>query len=58
MSRANHLEVSARKHAKNGIHAIEIVELADSNMALKTWLGLGNICDLAIKCDHINNRII
>lgn len=43
---------------KNGIHASEIVELADINMALKTWLGLGDICDLAIKCDHINNRII
>lgn len=50
MSRANHLEMSVRKpwllllsRAKNGVHASEIVELADINMALKTWLGLGTL---------------
>lgn len=40
---------------ENGTRAGDVLELASINMALKTWLELGNIFDQAVKCGHIKN---
>lgn len=40
---------------KNGTRDGDVLELASINMALETWLELGNICDLAVKSGHIKN---
>lgn len=61
MSGAAHLERGTRNLGflccpmQKGIHASDILELAHINTALKAWLELENMCDLAVKCGYIKN---
>ena len=43
---------------KIGTRASDVLKLDYINMALKTWLKLGNIHDLAVKCGRIKKEII
>lgn len=61
MGTASHLETNAWKPCplqKIGTRASDVLKLAYINMALKTWLKLGNIHDLAVKCGRIKKEII